>query len=354
MFETGEWLNQRYGQFLGQLYQPDVWLTFYTFSLEDFTFFFSFCVGRVGSDYRRCTNKNDNGNGFSRSLSSERYSYGMEYTSKLAADTYIFWTSWRRYCKQKRNERSHFSIRVNLLLWLQLLLVRTPCPRYYEALQEVFASPELQRVSRDNEQMYRELTQLTGMDVKTPDDVQSLYSTLRAETEYGLELPDWTRDYYPDKLLNLTRLSVIYNVYTDEMKKLKAGPFLQKMIKEWNQKRDGVIEPKDRKIYLYTGHDSTVVNILHALGVWKLQLPLYGIMTIFELLEDTTTGEYGISVYLRNTSKSGAIRLTIPGCSRFCPLDRFIELTRKFIIMDKERECAARDINFIAPAPSGP
>lgn len=68
--------------------------------------------------------------------------------------------------------------------------MRTPCPRYYEALKEVFESPELKQVQSDNEELYKELTELTGMDIKTPDDIQSLYSTLRAESEYGLKLPE--------------------------------------------------------------------------------------------------------------------------------------------------------------------
>ncbi len=237
---------------------------------------------------------------------------------------------------------------------MQLLLVRTPCPRYYEALEEVFESPELQQVQRDNQQLYKELTHFSGMDIKRPEDVESLYSTLRAETEYGLDLPDWTRNYYPDKLLNLTINSLIYNVYTDELKKIKAGPFIQKMIREWTAKRDGSLKPKDQKIYLYTGHDSTIVNVLNAIDVWKPQLATYGIMAIFELLEDTRTGQWGISVYLRNSAKSGAIRLPIPGCGQFCPLDRFIQLTRKLEMVDKERECAARDASFTTPPPSGP
>lgn len=163
-----------------------------------------------------------------------------------------------------------------------------------------------------------------------------------------------TNKFYPDKLLNLSELSYIYNVYTDELKKFKAGPFLQKMINEWNQKKDDVIKPKGRKIFLYTGHDSTVVNILHAIGVWEQQLPVYGIMAIFEFLQDIKTGEHGVSIYLRNSAKSGAIPLTIPGCDQFCPLDKFIELTKKFIIVDKASECAAKDKNFTTPAPSGP
>lgn len=235
-----------------------------------------------------------------------------------------------------------------------MLLVRTPCPRYYEALNEVFETTELKKVLAENEQLFEELSDITGMTIKTPDDVQSLYSTLRAESEFGLDLPDWTHKYYPDRLLPLTERSYIYNVYTDELKKLKAGPFLAKMIGEWKAKKEGNIKPRDRQIFLYAGHDSTIVNVLAAIGVWEQQLPVYGIMAIFELLEVTETGEWGIQIYLRNSATSGAIPLSLPGCDHFCPLDKFVELTQKFIITDWKTECQARDINFTTPPPSGP
>jgi prostatic aicd phosphatase len=311
MYDTGKWLNRRYGHFLGPLYQPDlVWAQTTGVTRTKMTMAMVLAGLFPPQDTAMEWNKNLN------------WQPIPIFSEPLDEDT--------------------------------LLLVRTPCARYYEALQEVFETRELQRIQRDNEEMYRELTYLTGMDIKTPDDVQSLYSTLRAETEYGLKLPEWTRNYYPNKLLNLTELSYIYNVHTVELQKFKAGPFLQKMISEWSDKRAGRLSPKDQKIYLYTGHDSTIVNVLHALGAWKQQLPVYGIMAIFELLEDTATGQYGISVYLRNSAESGAIPLTISGCGRFCPLDRFIALTRKFVMVDKERECTARDPSFTTPPPSGP
>lgn len=61
-----------------------------------------------------------------------------------------------------------------------LLLVRTTCPRYHEELERVF-SQDLSDKLKANEQLYEELTNITGLEIKTPDDIQSLYSTLKAE-----------------------------------------------------------------------------------------------------------------------------------------------------------------------------
>lgn len=203
--------------------------------------------------------------------------------------------------------------------------------------------------------MLDDLTKITGMEIKTLDDVQSLYSTLRAESEYGLKLPNWTQKYYPNPLEKLTELSYVYNVNNDELKSLKAGPFLGKMINEWKQESKNILKPIDRKIYLYCGHDSTIVNIMAAIGVWEQQLPIYGIMGIFELLQDTVTQEFGVQIYLRRNADSGTQKLIVPGCDQhFCPLSKFIELTKNVVPINFSAACIPKNKDFVTPPPSGP
>lgn len=190
-----------------------------------------------------------------------------------------------------------------------LLLVRTPCPRYHEALEEVFNLPHVKQYLSSNKPLLDELSQITGLDIKTPDDVQSLYSTLKAEEGYGLQLPEWSKKYYPEKLQNLTDESYILNVYTDELKLLKGGPFLKKTLKEWQ----GATEKKKQpKIFVYGGHDASVVNILSAFNVWKPQFPDYAIMGVFELYENTATKEWSVQILSKLPEHSPEV-LTIPG-----------------------------------------
>lgn len=61
-----------------------------------------------------------------------------------------------------------------------LLLVRKSCPRYHEELERVLAVDAKNEIEQ-NQQMLNELSNITGLVIKTPDDVQSLYSTLKAE-----------------------------------------------------------------------------------------------------------------------------------------------------------------------------
>lgn len=64
---------------------------------------------------------------------------------------------------------------------LQLLLVRIECPRYHEERQNVLNSTKVLEELESYEQLYRYLSAHTGMTVRDPDDVQSIYSTLKAE-----------------------------------------------------------------------------------------------------------------------------------------------------------------------------
>lgn len=55
------------------------------------------------------------------------------------------------------------------------------CPRYTETVQESFQMPEIKALMNANKQLYENLTRITGLTIATPDDVQSLFSTLKAE-----------------------------------------------------------------------------------------------------------------------------------------------------------------------------
>lgn len=59
--------------------------------------------------------------------------------------------------------------------------MRTACPRYFEALHETLDSPAVKAEVEPYEHLYSELSELTGMNLTEPEDIQSLYLTLLAE-----------------------------------------------------------------------------------------------------------------------------------------------------------------------------
>lgn len=206
---------------------------------------------------------------------------------------------------------------------------------------------------KENQELFRNLTTIVGESIKTPDDVQSLYSTLRAEHEFGLTLPEWTKEYYPDKLLPLTRLSYVLNVYNDELKKLKGGPFLKKTLGEWEAVIADETSVNNKKMFIYAGHDSTVVNFLSVFNAWHEQFPNYSIMGLFELLKHRRTGKFVVRIYQKNVGEQPT-GLQIPGCSEYCPVDHLKTLLANHIPIDMIQDCKAHAADFEEPPPRGP
>lgn len=63
------------------------------------------------------------------------------------------------------------------------------------------------------------------------------------------------------------------------------GPLLKNILYKYTLKANNKLKPKNRKLYLYAGHDSTVVHLLNALDVWDEQIPDYNILLLMELHE---------------------------------------------------------------------
>ncbi|XP_076390516.1 prostatic acid phosphatase isoform X1 [Megachile rotundata] len=230
-----------------------------------------------------------------------------------------------------------------------LMLIWDTCPKYTKLRQTINNLPEVQQVQEDNKQLYEELTNLTGMAISTPGDVGSLYSTLTAEKHMKLILPEWTNDYYPDKMLPLMLYDLQLNVYNDPLKRLKGGPFLKKIVTDMLAKKENTLEPEERKMFMYIGHDSSIVSLLDVMQVWNNQVPNYNIMTMIELHEDCHG--WNVQVLLRNTTEREPYRLTIPGCTTICPLEKFIQLLKPMIPDNWEEECKVDGDYTLPPAP---
>ncbi|CAK9833544.1 Lysosomal acid phosphatase [Anthophora retusa] len=230
-----------------------------------------------------------------------------------------------------------------------LMLIWDTCPKYAKLRHTITSLPEVQQIQENNRQLYEELTNLTGMVISTPGDVGSLYGTLTAEKHMNLTLPKWTEDYYPDKLVPLTLYDFQLNVYNDLLKKLKGGPFLKKIITDMLTKKDNTLEPETRKMFMYIGHDSTIVTLLDVMHVWNSQMPYYNIMTMIELHE--MNDGWNVQVFLRNTTDHEPYPLTIPGCTTVCPLEKFIQILKPLIPDDWVEECKVDGDYTPPPAP---
>jgi len=56
-----------------------------------------------------------------------------------------------------------------------------------------------------------------------------------------------------------------------------------------------MLTPAGCKMFMYTGHDSTISNLMSAMKVWDPQIPDYGIMILVEM-HSNKTGQHSIKV----------------------------------------------------------
>lgn len=230
-----------------------------------------------------------------------------------------------------------------------LMLIWDTCPKYAQIRSNILELPEIQRVQNENKQLYEELTNLTGMAIASPEDVGSLYSTLKAEETMNLTLPNWTKEYYPAKLIPLTLYDLKLNTYNDILKRLKGGPLLKKIVYDMIDKKEGTLQPETRKMFMYVGHDSTVITLLDVLHIWNDQIPEYNIMAMVELHEDING--WNVQVFLRNTTSHDPYPMTIPGCTTICPLEQFIQILKPMIPDNWQEECKGDGNITLPPAP---
>lgn len=102
------------------------------------------------------------------------------------------------------------------------------------------------------------------------------------KSDYGVALPSWTSEVFPTRMAEVTAVSFVLNAYTEEMKKLKGGPLLKKILAD---SKDKMTKQSTHQLYAYAGHDSTLANVLSALGVWDQQIPTYNMLALLELHE---------------------------------------------------------------------
>ncbi|XP_035430321.1 prostatic acid phosphatase-like [Spodoptera frugiperda] len=202
---------------------------------------------------------------------------------------------------------------------------------YQEQLAEKNADPKFA-------ELFDYLSKHTNQSMRSILPVDFLYSTLLSEQEAGLKLPEWTRTVFPSKMKTPFMLSLALLSYNESLQRLQVGPLL----KEMKQYLDEAVrhENVDRTLYVYSGHDVTVVSLWRALGFVDLLAPDYGASIVLELHEDIEQESFFVKTFYRNNTKVEVpLELKLPFCDDPCTYTQFTEHITKLIPDDWEAEC---------------
>lgn len=171
-------------------------------------------------------------------------------------------------------------------------------------------------------------------------------------------LPEWvTKRVYND----LEQIAIFwYQSYTGTpaLARLMGGFLLGDLLEVFTNKTQSTLSP-DRTFYMYSAHDTTIVNILNTLGLFDVimiivfafekitfsrfqgKLPPFASCVMFEL--HRINREYFIQIFYKKKPSKPAMPLFIPNCGVNCPLEKFRRIYQSLIPTgDYDTECALK------------
>ncbi|XP_033229017.1 venom acid phosphatase Acph-1-like [Belonocnema kinseyi] len=207
-----------------------------------------------------------------------------------------------------------------------ILLSTILCSRFQEQRAKIMQIPEVKEKFESFADLLKNLTTLVGRPITTTFDVAKIYFTILTEYESNFTIPNWASRYlYNQHVINAIKFDYEIAVYNNIMKKLTAGPLIRKMSEDMISVRNGSFT-NGRKIFLYSGHESNLVTLLSSFGVYHFHVPKFSSAVIVEFYR--LKEEYYVQVvYYLGIPPEIEIK-EIPGCSKLCPLHKFLELMK--------------------------
>ncbi|XP_044538289.1 lysosomal acid phosphatase isoform X3 [Gracilinanus agilis] len=155
---------------------------------------------------------------------------------------------------------------------------------------------------------------------------------------HGLPLPSWASPQTMQRLRQLKDLSFrfLFGMYRPtEKARLQGGVLLAQIRKNLTWAASA---SQHSKLLVYSAHDTTLVALQMALGIYNGEQAPYASCHMFELYQEDD-GNFSVEMYFRNDSTQAPWPLALPGCSQRCPLPDFLHLTLPVVPENWEQEC---------------
>lgn len=169
------------------------------------------------------------------------------------------------------------------------------CTKYDELFADRNNWPEVVAVFNNNTELLFHLSKHTGMVIDDLDILETLYNTLEIEQLNNLTIPaSLVNDTVLDTMRELAALNLALYSHTEYMKRVKGGVFVKRVL---NSMENFINDEDETKIYLYSGHDISIVHILRALNLTDTIKPDFGASIAFELHNNSDS--YNVKVKLK-------------------------------------------------------
>ncbi|XP_062559756.1 testicular acid phosphatase homolog [Armigeres subalbatus] len=215
------------------------------------------------------------------------------------------------------------------------------CPKFQQLLNQHMQTDDYRTYFRSIKSILDYATHHSRKQIDSVVSLYDFYNCLDVEQENGFDLPAWTQKIYPEPLRSISAEMFRLHTNTTAMARLKAGPMIKDILTRFQDKVNGNLIP-NRRLWVYSGHDITVVNLLNGLGLFKPHNPPYAACVMLELRIPKSGDSPYVSIYYKDSSGNPE-PLDIPKCGQRCPLERMFDLYKDIIPSDWDRECEIQD-----------
>lgn len=208
-----------------------------------------------------------------------------------------------------------------------LLITGSPCPVYEQAKRK---SPDNIPVQTKTMEEFHDFYSYVSNHSGEPNTWSGIGSVLdpifcQHASSYNAP-PEWVTPDIMDQILQLRDISTIVASAPQQFAYLKGGELVREMLEHMLNKSSEAA-PTPEKLFMYSAHDSTVLQFLSTLGVFNYRQPPYTACVIVELHE-LQQGEFTVQISYKNDSRSEPYVLTLPNCDTLCPLDQFAKIMK--------------------------
>ena len=203
----------------------------------------------------------------------------------------------------------------------------TECPKLDVKKNQLKLSTYMASIYTDNKALFDYISIHSGWSVKTVTQLDYIYDSLLVESRHNKTLPQWTHRVFPGgKFEQLRNMAFLTDSWDEEMKRLQGGPFVRELVNQFDAATGTGREGPQKKMVMYSAHDTTISYVLNSLGVYNGLAPPYASLVMFELVDNDG---WAVKISYRNETDKAPYVLTVPGCQQVCPLEQFRRLTEK-------------------------
>lgn len=218
------------------------------------------------------------------------------------------------------------------------------CPRFFELIKETIQLPEYQNRMTAWKDFIGRIANYTGYNVDQTvlRRVWKVYDTLFCQKSHNFSLPAWATPDVLNTLEEITAFDIKAHMALHKPKekaRLTGGILVDAVLQNFTT---AIKKASPLKMVMYSAHDSTILALHGALGVYSGIHPPYASCHIFEFYKESD-GSYSVGMYYRNESNKDPYEIVLPGCTSPCPLRLFSQLISPVIPQDWWKECQIQE-----------